>query len=788
MSQTGSHSGPSENRDEQYQGKGILEKEIQKLKIECTRLEKANNELSQENSQLKKSIEEEKKKITTIFNDDTIVKLYHSKDWKLVLKLYSFKKKYFSNDSEISKKINSFVDLFKPKKSHSLKSSQLKPRILNLQQNLDYTKILIVPVTDEPVVSIVIPVYNGWRMNYRCVKSIIENTRDITYEIILADDCSVDETKECTQKIKNVVHLYNKVNLGFLKNCNNAAKSARGEFILFLNSDTEVQPDWLSPLVDIMRSDEQIGMTGSKLIYPNGILQEAGGIIWNDATGWNYGKNQHPDSPEYNYVKEVDYISGASIMIRRPLWEEIGGFDELYTPAYCEDSDLAFSVRNRGYKVVYQPLSEVVHLESVSHGKEKEPVEGKLSIDAVRILNQKKFFEKWKDILSTEHFPNGDNVFYARDRSWAKKTILVIDHYVPEYDKDAGSKTVLHFLEVLIALGMNVKFLGDNFFKSEPYITILEQMGVEVLYGHWYRDNWQEWILTNKEKLDFVLLNRPHISLKYLIFFKQNTNAKILFYGHDLHFLRESRRYEIDNDQSTLESSEQWKSKELYIFENVDHILVPSADEKAVVLEQNPAFKVSTILPYCFKLPALPIANFSERTTILFIGGFGHPPNVDGVVWFCKHVWPLVTTRLKGVNFTIVGSKVTTAVKELQSDNVSVLGFVTEQELEQVYSRTRIAVVPLRYGAGVKGKTVEAMYHGIPIVSTAIGLEGLQEVEAILKPVDQAEAFAEELVSLYTKEDQLIDISHKETEYINRHFSWVEAMETFKSILNPSNQ
>jgi GT2 family glycosyltransferase len=543
----------------------ILEKENNKLKLEYASLAKAYKNLEEEKNKLKENFEKEKEKLNTIFFDDTLVKLYYSKDWKLILRLYSIKKKYLSNDSPISKKINSFVDLFKPKKKNKHGGKvQLQARLQKLQKNVDYSKVLLIPFTDKPLVSIIVPVYNGWKMNYRCVKSIIEHTPEIPYEIIFADDCSLDETKNCTEKIKNIVHIYNSTNLGFLKNCNNAAKSARGEFILLLNSDTEPAPNWLSPLTDLMKKDEKIGMVGSKLIYPDGTLQEAGGIIWKDATGWNYGKHHDPDAPEYNYVKEVDYISGASIMIRKSLWNTIGGFDERYTPAYCEDSDLAFAIREKGYKVVYQPLSEVVHFESISHGKEEKETkveEGKLSIQAVRLLNQKKLYEKWKEILLTEHFSNGENVFHARDRSANKKTILVIDHYVPEFDKDAGSKTVFQYLELFVSLGLNVKFLGDNFYQPEPYTSILQQMGIEVLYGNWYKENWKSWIQSNNASIDFIFLNRPHTSLNYLVFLKQNSNAKILYYGHDLHFLRELRKYELDKKSRYTGFLESMESK-----------------------------------------------------------------------------------------------------------------------------------------------------------------------------------------------------------------------------------
>ncbi|MEJ0104244.1 MAG: glycosyltransferase [Bacteroidota bacterium] len=139
---------------------------------------------------------------------------------------------------------------------------------------------------ENPVVSIIIPVFNGWTMTYRCLKSIRKNTISIAYEVIIADDGATDETKNIKEYIKNITVIRNKENLGFLNNCNNASKSVNGKFILFLNNDTEVQPGWLSSLVELMEKDKSIGMTGSKFIYPDGRLQEAGGIIWNDASGW----------------------------------------------------------------------------------------------------------------------------------------------------------------------------------------------------------------------------------------------------------------------------------------------------------------------------------------------------------------------------------------------------------------------------------------------------------------------------------------------------------------------
>ena len=227
---------------------------------------------------------------------------------------------------------------------------------------------LKLPVCDEPLVSIIIPVYNQFHCTYNCIKSIINHTRGLNYEVIIADDVSTDKTREIENIVENVKVIHNKKNLGFLLNCNNAAKFAKGKYIHFLNNDTYVQRGWLSSLLELIENNPKIGLVGSKLVYPTGKLQEAGGIFWKDASAWNYGREKSPAAAEFNYVKEVDYISGASILISKSLWDEIGGFDTRFVPAYYEDSDLAFEVRKKGYTVVYQPESVVVHFEGMSNG------------------------------------------------------------------------------------------------------------------------------------------------------------------------------------------------------------------------------------------------------------------------------------------------------------------------------------------------------------------------------------------------------------------------------------
>jgi GT2 family glycosyltransferase len=188
-----------------------------------------------------------------------------------------------------------------------------------------------------------------------------------------------------------------------LRSCNRAAAEAGGQYLLFLNNDTQVQEGWLDHMLALFDADEQAGLVGAKLLFPNGQLQEAGAVIWRDASGYNYGRCDDPGKPEYNFVREVDYCSGACLLIKTALFRQLGGFDDLHAPAYYEDTDLAFRVRQAGKKVLYQPQAVVVHHEGVSHGTDIRH-----GIRAYQAANKAKFCGRWRKELEEFHYPRPD--------------------------------------------------------------------------------------------------------------------------------------------------------------------------------------------------------------------------------------------------------------------------------------------------------------------------------------------------------------------------------------------
>lgn len=631
---------------------------------------------------------------------------------------------------------------------------------------------LIFPIQDRTLISIIIPVFNEFSYTYNCLKSILQNTGQIySYEIIVADDGSTDDTVRLSEKVKNITIIKNEKNLRFLKNCNHAAGYAKGKYIIFLNNDTQVQKNWLSALVNQMENREDIGLCGSKLVYGDGRLQEAGGIIWKDASAWNYGNGSNPDAPEYNYVKEVDYISGAAIMVRRDLWNRLGGFDESFAPAYYEDVDLACQIRECGYKVVYQPDSVVLHFEGISNGTDVSSGQ-----KAYQMANQKVFYKKWKQVLEKEHYNNGEKVFLARDCSGVKKMLLVVDHYVPRYDKDAGSRSMFYYLKLFTEMGYHIKFIGDDFYKDEPYTSALQQMGIEVLYGNYYCANWKEWIRANGKYFDYIILGRPHISVKYMDLARKVSNAKIIYFGYDLHYLREMRQYELTGREQALKDSAEWKKTELELMQKADISYYFSHAEIEEIAKMDAAVNARRVPINIYdQVPEISYIPKSRRD-IIFVGGFAHPPNSDAVKSLGEMIMPMVWKKYPDIILHVVGSEPPSEIKDLASEHLIVHGFVSDENLEKMYQSVRVAVIPLRFGAGIKGKVIEAMMRGIPVITTSIGIEGIEGAEKIVKVSDEREKLAEYVINLYENEVELADMSVREHQYVKDNYSVQEAV------------
>jgi GT2 family glycosyltransferase len=620
--------------------------------------------------------------------------------------------------------------------------------------------------------SIIIPVYNNILDTLLAIVSVLELDSRAVFEIIVADDQSKDRTAEVIGQIGGVVrHHLQPRNLGFLLNCNEAAKTASGEIVILLNNDTIALPGWLDALVDGFEADSRAGLVGSKLLNGDGTLQEAGGIIWSDGSGWNFGRNQNPRAPEFNYVKDADYISGAAIAIRADLWRELGGFDPAFAPAYYEDTDIAFRIRAKGYRTLYQPFSEIVHHEGRSHGKDVTS-----GIKAYQARNQAVMMERWADELARNHYPNAVNVAAARDRSGGRPHVLIVDHYVPQWDRDAGSRSIYHYICMFVQRGFQVTFWPDNLHRDPDYTAPLQRMGVEVIYGSAYVGRFAEWLNADGRQFDYILLSRPHITPPYLDASVAH-GGKLLFYGHDLHYLRMAAQQQVNPDEVSDDAIAKMKAQELAICRRVDLFLYPSQFEIDEICGEIGRRDHGMALPLnvfgdgeIADAPAALAARRQERS-ILFVGGFAHPPNGDAAIWFASEVMPKLLAHDSGFVFKLVGSNATEAILALAGPNVEILGRVGDEELDDLYRQCGMAIAPLRYGGGMKGKVVEALSKGIPLVTTSVGAQGLNQPEDYCWIGDSAEALVAQIVNCVAQPDRRAERVAAGIDYVRAHFS-----------------
>ena len=595
---------------------------------------------------------------------------------------------------------------------------------------------LVLPNSSNPTVSIIIPVYGQHVMTFTCLKSIAETCAHLSIEVIVIDDCSPDPAAEALSLVQGIAIVRNDTNLGFLKNCNKAAAMSHGEYVLMLNNDIIVTPGWLDAMLETFALRDDVGMVGAKLIYPDGRLQEAGGIVWRDGSAWNWGRDKSAGLPEYNYLRQVDYCSGACLLLKRDDWHLLGGFDERYAPAYYEDTDLAFRMREMGKGVYYQPRAVVVHFEGQSSGTDVTQ-----GVKKHQVINQQTFMARWRTVLS-KHRINGLLPRLERDR-YAKRRVLALDACMLTPDQDSGSLRMFEMLGVMARMGAKVTFLADNLEFREPYVSQIQTLGVEVIY-HPVESNVTRYLERYAAEYEVILLSRATVAVKHIDTVKRVApRAKIVFDTVDLHFLRQQREAELADSAPQRAAAMSMKAQELGIMSKSDVTIVVSPVEEKLLGEIAPTVRVSIVSNIHVSMPGP--KGFAERSGAVFIGGFRHPPNLDAITWYVQHVLPVLRTKSAGIVTTVIGSNAPPTLQKFASEDFVIAGFVPD--VTPFYHDARLSISPLRYGAGVKGKVNIAMQYGVPVVATSPSVEGMYLRAGIdVLRADDAEAFADAMI------------------------------------------
>lgn len=647
------------------------------------------------------------------------------------------------------------------------------PRRLELYRPADSPPRPAVAVSGTPEVSIVIPVYNQFAHTRACLAALAEHPPEVPFEVIVVDDGSSDETRRELEQWTGVRYHRRAQNGGFIAACNDGAALAAGRRLLFLNNDTVPQPGWLDELVATAERDPAIGIVGCQLVFGDGVLQESGGVVFSDGSGWNYGRGESPNDPRFSYLRETDYVSGAVLLIDKALFEQVGRFDTRYAPAYYEDTDLAFAVRAAGRKVVVAPQARVLHDEGTTNGTDTSG-----GVKAYQVRNKDRFAAHRAAQLAGQ-LPPGTLPEPAVLHRGGKQ-VLIIDALTPFPDKDSGSVRLMNIMRLLVAEGVHVVYLpADGLYQGE-YTKAMQRMGVEAWYAPFAGPR-PTWFRDHGARFDAVMVSRHYVLSEMVQLIRRYApQAKLIFDTVDLHYLRERRTAEIHGSAVMARTAEKTRQIELSLVAQADTTVVVSQAEVEVLAEDAPGQHV-TLLSNVHEV-AGPGSSFADRKDLVFVGGFIHVPNIDAVRWLVTEIFPLVREQLPEVRLHVVGADVPDEIRALDgAPGVTIHGYV--ENIDPMMDDVRLSVAPLRFGAGVKGKINLAMAHGQPVVATTVAVEGMHLTpgEDVLTADDPA-GLAAAVVRAYTDQALWERLRDGGLRNIEQHFSMAVARNVVREL------
>ncbi|MBN5035575.1 glycosyltransferase [Stenotrophomonas maltophilia] len=631
-----------------------------------------------------------------------------------------------------------------------------------------------VPFSESPKVSIVIPVYNHVAHTVACLRALAAHPPAAACEILVVDDGSSDATVQWMPQVAGLRYEVRAHNGGFIEACNDGVSRARGRYVVLLNNDTVPQPGWLDALLDTFGSVPDAGLVGSQLLYPDGRLQESGGVIFADGSGWSYGRFEAADDPRFASLRDVDYCSGAALMLPRALWQQLDGFDTRYKPAYYEDTDLAFRVRAHGLRVLVQPASRVIHDEGTSNGTDTGS-----GVKAYQVRNQAIFAARWATELGRH--PAVGEVPSPALLLRGRRQVLILDEEVPQPDRDSGSLRQVNLIRLLLQGGAHVVFVPTRREHAGAATEALQRMGVEVWYAP-FLDGVAGWLRSHGSRFDVAMLVRHHVAHECLPLLKRYApQARTVFDTVDLHYLRERRGAEVAGDATLLRAAERTRSSELAVMEQCDITVLVSAAEREQLQSDAPQVRVELISNLHEVAGAGAV--FEQRRDLVFVGGFRHPPNLDGMEWFIGEVFARIRARLPEVRLHCIGAAAPESLLALaaRQPGVQMHGFV--EDITPYMDGARIAIAPLRFGAGVKGKINLSMAHGQPVVGTTCAVEGmhLHPGQDVLV-ADDAVGFADAVIRLYQDPQLWQQLSDAGLANVAQHFSLDAARATVQRV------
>ena len=599
--------------------------------------------------------------------------------------------------------------------------------------------------SDQPDVSVIVIGWGAAPLLVDCLQAVERIETTYTVEVIV----SLNEPDPAVQPALSssgidAIVVTSRVNRGFGGACNAAAAVARGRYLLFLNDDTVVDRLWLQTLVSTAEAHPNAGAVGSRCLHLDGTVQEAGNFLWSDGVTSSSTDELEGLAHRYDFARKVDYCSAASLLVRRSTLDAVGGFDELYYPAYYEDLDLCLKIREIGQDVWFQPASTVHHVRSASTSRPYR--------EFLMHRHRALLVDRWRHVLADRVQRTDDPVDDEELASWIAmgrpNRILVIDDVVPEASLGSGFGRMVDTLSELLADENNHVTLFPHD-QTAGGGTPLAALGLRVLHG-----DLSEHLVRSSTRYDVVIISRPHNYGRYgELVRRTQPQATVVYDAEALYFRRTELQVSLESDTTarrllTAEAEEMRQSEELY-FSDAD-LSVCISDTEAEFARSIAGAADVRVIPANLVGPTPTRRPFHERRDVILVASWlagPTSPNADGLRWFMAEVLPVLRELVPWVRIHATGANPPPELLALAGAHLTFVGRVGD--LDDFYDRGRVAIAPIRFGAGVKLKTMEALQYCIPTVTTSVGGEGIDtKGTGALRVTDDPTEFARAVAEL----------------------------------------
>ena len=615
-------------------------------------------------------------------------------------------------------------------------------------QNLDFFKShsFNFSVQANPEVSIIIHGINDLKMILNCLYAIEKYNQNISKEVIVINEDTANQ--EYLEKIKGIILINNEDSNGLTQAINHSIEKAKGKFIYLLDSHVLVQENYLSSLIEVLNTKENVGAVGSKIISAENTIIEAGNLVFENSEIIELGKSDAIDAPQFNFVRKVDFCTGSLLFSKINQKGDLNLLNENFSLSCFAVADLCLKLkREEDLNTYYQPLSEVICFNN--------------SFKTTTNNDKVDFANHWNSYFTNKKNVKSEKTNYRCH--YKIPNFLFLEENMPKPDQDSGSRRFMEILKILQRNGHHIVLAVKHFdeTKDSDYIPYFQNAGVEICRDYVNAQNKiinvEHQVVNALSYVDVIWIFRPlGFNHWYNLINGKINGQKIIYDMVDLHYLR------LERENNYIDVVTKEREKEINFFKekeyagmNISDAVISISDEEKNTVSENGVkkdkiFTVSNIHKPVENVPL----SFSEREGLLFIGGYNHLPNIDAVKFLHAQILPLVWAKNNQIKIFILGPDFPADLKEkYHSDRFQILGY--QETVDFWFENSRVFVAPLRYGAGVKGKIGQALEFKLPVITTGIGAEGmsLEDAKTALISDENPQNFADKILELYDNEN-----------------------------------